>query len=445
MEVRCEKCRTEYQFDDDKVTEAGVAVQCTQCNHVFKVKKKALVITMPVKPDERVEMSLGGGAGGGGGSSPPAAVAAAPATSDADKNREWRVRQANGNVFSCKELTTLQKWIVERKVIRDDEISLRGEQWKRLGNIPELASFFMVVDAAERVQAAHPGLAPGTSQAYPLPAQMPQQSWVGPPPNVHIYTGPAGPGPGPGMAPPGPPMSPRSSGTWTGGPVVREGKEPAWAEGARHDELTPTEISSRSKGGGRTVLLFLLLLVVGGVGYLYKTRPELLGLSPHEKPAPPPPPPAPVAQPPPPPPEPTPPPPPPPEEKKVEEPPVVPKPPTVKSLLAQAAQARDRGWVEKALDIYGKVLQMDEENVAALAGRGWCYLDLSQYAPAQSSFEAALEIEPTEGDAVMGLAETYRYQSRNADAIRYYRKYLELEPDGEDATAAKNALEQLKE
>ena len=62
------------------------------------------------------------------------------------------MRQANGNVFTFKELTTLQKWIVERKVARDDEISLTGESWKRLGNIAELASFFQVVDEAQKGQ-----------------------------------------------------------------------------------------------------------------------------------------------------------------------------------------------------------------------------------------------------------------------------------------------------
>jgi len=64
------------------------------------------------------------------------------------------VRQSNGNIFTFRELTTLQKWIIEQKVSRDDEISLAGEQWKRLGNIAELASFFQVVEAAERGKAA---------------------------------------------------------------------------------------------------------------------------------------------------------------------------------------------------------------------------------------------------------------------------------------------------
>src|SRR6185503_9824836 len=107
MDVRCERCKTEYEFDDSRITEAGVTVKCTTCGHVFKVKKKALVVTVPVKEGEL--------AGAGVPGAPPGPAGSGP--------REWKVRQGNGNVFTFKELTTLQKWIVERKVSRDDEIS----------------------------------------------------------------------------------------------------------------------------------------------------------------------------------------------------------------------------------------------------------------------------------------------------------------------------------
>ncbi len=113
MDVRCERCRTEYEFDDERITEAGVTVKCTACGHVFRVKKAAR----------------------------PAPI---------ESTKEWKVRQRNGNVFSFKELATLQKWIVERSVRRDDEISLKGESWKRLGDVAELASFFQIVDEAQR-------------------------------------------------------------------------------------------------------------------------------------------------------------------------------------------------------------------------------------------------------------------------------------------------------
>jgi predicted Zn finger-like uncharacterized protein len=67
----------------------------------------------------------------------------------------WMIRMAaTGDVFRFRELTTLQQWIVERKVTRDDEISRGGESWKRLGGIAELESFFHIVEQAEAVARA---------------------------------------------------------------------------------------------------------------------------------------------------------------------------------------------------------------------------------------------------------------------------------------------------
>src|SRR5947208_15008276 len=40
MDVRCEKCQTVYEFDDARVKESGVTVKCTQCGHIFKVRKR---------------------------------------------------------------------------------------------------------------------------------------------------------------------------------------------------------------------------------------------------------------------------------------------------------------------------------------------------------------------------------------------------------------------
>jgi hypothetical protein len=112
------------------------------------------------------------------------------------------VRQPSGNVLTFKELTTLQKWIVERKVSREDEISKSGETWKRLGSIAELASFFQAVD----VQAPAPppaisaGYGPGfTNATVPLnpvsPSLAPMQAFVPPgfpPPGTYPYPVPGG-------------------------------------------------------------------------------------------------------------------------------------------------------------------------------------------------------------------------------------------------------------
>src|ERR1700687_4044156 len=106
MDVRCERCKTEYEFDESRVTEAGIAVQCTTCGHVFKVKKKEVLIAMPLEPSDM---------------EPGLQTPEVSPSMDSNGAREWHVRQASGNEFRFRELTTLQRWIVERKVARDDE------------------------------------------------------------------------------------------------------------------------------------------------------------------------------------------------------------------------------------------------------------------------------------------------------------------------------------
>lgn len=120
MDVRCEKCSTEYEFDENRVGENGVTVKCTACGYVFKVKRPRRT------PIPRSTTSLGKGPQG----------------------REWLVRRPDAQMIAFRELTTLQKWIVEGRIARDDEISKNGETWKRLGNILELEPFFSVYEKA---------------------------------------------------------------------------------------------------------------------------------------------------------------------------------------------------------------------------------------------------------------------------------------------------------
>jgi predicted Zn finger-like uncharacterized protein len=441
MDVRCERCRAQYVFDDEQVTPSGLTVQCTNCGHVFKVKKKELVVTVPVKPGEEdgeplPATSAAPRAGG---------HAATPAPSqEPERPREWRVRQGNGNVFTFRELTTLQKWIVEQKVSRDDEISLSGDQWKRLGNIAELASFFQVVEAAERAKTT--GGAPAVTP-LPLPA-MPVYG-------VAIQA--------PGLYPPPPSGYPPPSFTMPAS-VPGPAAEPPPPRAPSIDvDLGPDEVAAVHRGRGRTVVLVAFLAVaVGAAAYVLTPRllarkppPEEslavpitieMGPSGAEEPASPP-----AAQPPSvatpvpapeplvepsvrPPPEPA--------AKAVDGAPPAPKSP--KALVAQANKLREKGNVEGALDVYGRVVDYDPENAEALTGRGLCYLDLSRYGPAEASFQAALAANPDQPDALLGLAETYRWQGKKADAITNYEKYLARHPDGEEADVARNALEELR-
>ncbi|MFC1610166.1 tetratricopeptide repeat protein, partial [Myxococcota bacterium] len=183
---------SEYEFDESRIPADGLPVKCSTCGHVFKV----------YSPTEL-----------------PSGSAA-----------EWMVRQVGGNVFSFRELTTLQRWIVERKVSRDDEISKTGKQWKRLGDIAELATFFQVVDAQQSPPQTfsghqssggfpHSGTGPQPQMAMPGSSSQPQAAMGSPQPMPQMAPGadagplmaiPADPratGPQPQMAMPGDPRA----------------------------------------------------------------------------------------------------------------------------------------------------------------------------------------------------------------------------------------------
>jgi predicted Zn finger-like uncharacterized protein len=323
MDVRCERCPAEYAFEVSQVPPAGLTVRCTQCGHVFGVKKVEILVAVPV--------------GSPAPAPPPRAIRAVPPP----------VPGASGPS------TGLGAGPVPSRAL-DVDVDLDGEERaavrrSRTGPLL-LAGGVAVALAAVAVLVLRPG-------------------WLGlgeePPPPAPVAAAPEPPPPVPPPADPAPPPA-----------------QPAQA-------ATPPPAE------------------------------------------PPPPEPAPAAEPPP----------------TAPVPSVAPAPPAPKgpkALLAEANRLRARGQVEKALALYDRVVDLQEDNADALAGRGLCYLDLSDYPAAEASLLEALELDGSHEDALLGLAETYRWQEKRAEAIKYYERYLSLYPGGDDAEAARNAIAQLR-
>jgi len=117
MDVTCERCGTEYEFDETLVAARGTTVKCTNCGHLFKVFR-------------------------------PGASAAGGAES-----KSWTVRRASGGASeSIASLKELQRLITVGQLTPDDQISRSGEGWKRLGDIAELQTFFAAAAAARESQ-----------------------------------------------------------------------------------------------------------------------------------------------------------------------------------------------------------------------------------------------------------------------------------------------------
>jgi predicted Zn finger-like uncharacterized protein len=487
MDVRCEKCKTDYEFDDARITEAGVTVKCTTCGHVFKVKKKALVVTVPVNADDG-QTSVSPAASV---TAPPAGTGAfvpsMPGATPAPKDKEWKVRQSNGNVFSFKELTTLQKWIVERKVSRDDEISLNGDTWKRLGNIAELASFFQVVDEAQKGQQLQalqsagalgytpPGATPAGGYAIPSgDALPPQLSFPGPaafrtgaPMQSAAMTASAMP---PMQAPPQVNVTfhnPMAQPVAAPVPIPGPAAPPAPAARAAPAASTEDDLAAAKlkKGGPSGVLIALLVLaVLGGGGYVAysqwwvpqqeaKEREAQALADAQQKAA--------EAE----------------KEKKAAEAKLAEEEKAKKAaedaaraaaaaatpdagavVAASAKQPRDfDGWMalgdklrerekaEAALDAYGRAADLNPDRAEPHAGRGLALMDMGQKLQAEAAFLQALRLNPRYGVALMGLAETYRTQGKNEEAKKYYEQYLDVLPSGPEAAVARQALQRLQQ
>lgn len=122
MDVRCPQCGTDYVFDERRIGPRGVSVKCTACSHVFRV----------YRPEA---------------DGPP-----------------WLIRHPDGAQVQFRDLTVLQKWIVEGRIDRRSEISRSGERWRLLGEIAELEPFFKVYEEAEELRRLRGG------QSQPAPA-----------------------------------------------------------------------------------------------------------------------------------------------------------------------------------------------------------------------------------------------------------------------------------
>ena len=124
MDVRCERCKAQYVFDDEQVTPSGLTVQCTNCGHLFKVKKKELVVDRRGEAGrdrwrtdarDRRRAACERARGRRAGASRASGAYGSP----------------GGSVRTCRELTTVQNWIVEGRVARDDEILGRRRHVER--------------------------------------------------------------------------------------------------------------------------------------------------------------------------------------------------------------------------------------------------------------------------------------------------------------------------
>jgi predicted Zn finger-like uncharacterized protein len=103
MDVQCDRCKTEYEFDDALVSGRGTTVRCTNCGHQFKVRS-----TDATDPG----------------------------------SDQWLVHTGSGHRLTFVSLRELQRAILGKQVSRTDVLVRGAGPARSLGSIAELEPFF---------------------------------------------------------------------------------------------------------------------------------------------------------------------------------------------------------------------------------------------------------------------------------------------------------------
>jgi predicted Zn finger-like uncharacterized protein len=112
------------------------------------------------------------------------------------------------------------------------------------------------------------------------------------------------------------------------------------------------------------------------------------------------------------------------------------------AMLVRAAKLQESGKTSDARDLFERVLEQQPNNIDALSGLAYCYLDQGSKGQAIATFRRALGVNPTYGPAIIGLAETYKAQGQKDQALKWYKQYLSSNESGQYAAqASRNAAE----
>jgi len=424
MDVRCDRCQTEYELDDESVTEGGASVQCTTCGHTFVVGPDGVTIAQIVPTPPGGMADLG----------PQAA--------------DWLLATEDGQTHRFRDLTTLQKWVVERKATREDRVSQRGGPWLPLGEVEELAPFFAVVEQADRARSAEGVRRSGGRSAdglvsRPTPTRQAalsggsarrRSNGAGDALSARIDSGPT-----PSLDEDGFPPEEEKFETMT---IFRHGRNlkiagvagfvalaiVAAIVGFRRPQWSPVKPATAHVGD-----------VPAAPAATPPVTPAPAAAAPVAAPPPPAPPTA-VAQAP---------------ARPVPAEPAAAakaapaetgpaKPKTYERLVGEADRLMENGQPARAQKLLDEALQMQPNGVAALSGVAYLQLDRQRPLAAIATFKRALGYSPEFASALFGLAEAYRAQGEIGPAAESYRKYIAVAPTAPDAPAARRQLKEME-
>ena len=109
--------------------------------------------------------------------------------------------------------------------------------------------------------------------------------------------------------------------------------------------------------------------------------------------------------------------------------------------LKKAAVNIELNQWEYAVEEYGRVLELDAKNLAALYFRAYANVHLRRYDMAKYDYETFLSLQPKHFEAQLGLAMVKRNMGRKTDALDEMNRLVQLFPDSVYAYVARAGFE----
>lgn len=376
MDVRCERCQTEYEVEDASVSDLGTEVQCSDCGHLFMVKRPAGATS----------------------------AAGAPASNESQA-AGWQLVTTFGQSHDVRDLTQLHKWIVERRVTRNDKISQDGQSWQTLGSMAELVPFFDIVDSAERARII---------DTLPVAPLAPLQPPILTPREVE---------------PPVDATKPGQSAPQLLSPYVLGGSA-GDSLGAlpQATDVGETEmIAARPARARKALKVAVMVAVAGAIGYggiVWQRQyfhPAAISSSANGQ--------ASVGQ----------------AKVHTATAPAESAPAARAGEDTEADEVADRGHAPVVEPLDGEAAAEGNGAIPqSAAAQGYSALHRHEYAEAIAFFKEALGEKPGNGTALFGLAEAYRGAGKATHALQTYRRYVKGLPAGPDAGSARFHIRTLE-
>ena len=100
---------------------------------------------------------------------------------------------------------------------------------------------------------------------------------------------------------------------------------------------------------------------------------------------------------------------------------------------------------ELSLMIYNKLIETNPEFLKAYYNKGAMLMGMGDFEEASKTFFKLIKRNPDYYKAYLGIAMSMDKLERYSDAIRYYKKFLELKQFSEDAVFARERIKELRE